>query len=304
MESSFLKGKDLDQNLIPVISLENYEQNYERIAQEIKRACETIGFFYLSNHGLEEQAREAFRYSQQMFTGLTQSQKDQFKITSHSGNRGYCLNAAEELQKGVVDNKEAFNVGKPETDDNQSCWPSDLDLPEQIADFRPKMQSFYDSCHEFVTNRLLNCLAIGLGWEENFFQLNHTEKPHTFRLLHYPPAREASGELSIAAGEHSDYGTITLLFQDQTGGLQVRDLNNDWVNVTPIEGTIVVNIADLLQKWTDGKYVSTKHRVIQKKSSSDRYSMAYFVHPNPKTPVKETTAIEYLLMRLNDTHKY
>lgn len=308
-----LQGKELDLSLIPVISLANYEQNRAQIADQIKNACENSGFLYLQHTGLEDRVQTVFRYSQQMFATLTHDQKRRFAMRETSGNRGYCLNASEELQKGIIDNKEAFNVTNPDTDhivvDNGTYWPSDDDLPEDIKDFKHQVQSFFDACHDFVSQKLLNCLAVGLGWDEDFFQLNHRNKAHTLRLLHYPPPPSSANngddnEYSIAAGEHSDYGTITLLFQDDIGGLQVLNRENDWVNVTPIEGTIVVNIGDLLQKWTDGRYVSTKHRVVQRKTSSDRYSIACFIHPDPDTVVKDMTAIEYLMMRLNATHTY
>lgn len=299
MTTEQLDAREL--GLVPVISLKNYERNTEKITRQIQQACESIGFFYLSDHGMEQEVQQVMDYARIMFSGLTLHQKRKFQMRQDSGNRGYCQNSEEELQKGIVDNKEAFNVNKVETDDGKN-WPSVSDLPDDIKDFQTKIQSFFNSCHDFVSNKVLNCLAMGLGWNSDFFQKNHTEKPHTLRLLHYPPARDRSQQLSIAAGEHSDYGTITLLFQDMVGGLQVRDLKGNWVNVSPIKDTIVVNIADLLQKWTDGRYVSTKHRVVQKNTDKDRYSIAFFVHPNRDTPVKDTTAGEYLDQRLRATH--
>ncbi|MCU4676020.1 hypothetical protein N7931_10275 [Catenovulum sp. 2E275] len=172
-----------------------------------------------------------------------------------------------------------------------------------------------------VADSVLQAFALALNEPINFFVDAHNKHQHTFRLLRYPALPEGY-ELEASqnrAGAHTDYGGITLLFQDAVGGLEVKSRNGGWVQATPIPGTIVINTGDLMQRWTNDVLLSNPHRVKQPEQSirQDRYSIAYFCSPNKDkvisciescqsadNPAKypPVTTSEYMISRLNRTY--
>jgi len=136
---------------------------------------------------------------------------------------------------------------------------------------------------------LLKLFTYSLNLPEDFFDDRLSDQAHTLRFLHYPALDEtcmeqAQLEGQVRAGEHSDYGAITLLFQDNVGGLQVKRSDDQWIEAPCVPGTILVNTGDLMQYWTNNIFLSTRHRVgmpsARHKWGKDRYSIAFFVHPN------------------------
>ena len=129
---------------------------------------------------------------------------------------------------------------------------------------------------------MLKGFALGLDLEDGFF-LKQSDKPLSrASLVYYPSQPDSLGSEQFGVSSHTDFGVLTLLCQDMTGGLQIQDLNGDWFHAPPIEGTIVVNVADLLSRWTGGEYKSTPHRVINS-SGKERISVVLAFDPNPET---------------------
>jgi isopenicillin N synthase-like dioxygenase len=160
-------------------------------------------------------------------------------------------------------------AAKPLQGPNQ--WP---DLPE----FRDTMLA-YAAAMEELGRRLLVLFAKALDLPDDYFARSF-DKPTTFlRLLHYPPQPEASSENQFGSAPHTDYGAITMLAQDDTGGLHVRHRSGDWIAATPIPGTFVVNVGDVMARWTNDRYVSTEHRVLNT-GGGHRYSVPFFFDPN------------------------
>lgn len=136
----------------------------------------------------------------------------------------------------------------------------------------------------------MSAIGMGMGLDETYFDDFVRVGDNTLRLLHYPPVKRQVFEKNkdqVRAGAHSDYGSITLLFQDMRGGLQVQSLDGEWLDVTPIEGTVVVNAGDLLARWSNDTIRSTKHRVVEPPLRGEgvdeypaRYSIAYFGNPD------------------------
>jgi len=161
--------------------------------------------------------------------------------------------------------------------------------------FTRDMQDFFLTLKELHV-RVMRAIALGMGLDERFFDAYTDGGDNTLRLLHYPAARKdvwKKNPHQVRAGEHSDYGSITLLFQDEIGGLEVKSPRGTWVRATPIKDTIVVNAGDLLSRWSNEQIKSTKHRVIQpppREGELDdadegamfaaRYSIAYFCNPD------------------------
>jgi len=248
---------------------------------------------------------------------------------------------------GGGDLKESFEIGKDlspgtrsveEEEGEGNQWPDifDSDDDKEGAAFRTTMREFFLQCQE-LHGALMRAIALGMGLEEGFFDAFVDKADNNLRLLHYPPVRRGvfrdgnSGNrqgqrgrggggdgAQVRAGEHSDYGSVTLLFQDGRGGLQVRPPALDgtsgegegdgkgegegegkkgWVDVRPVEGTVVVNAGDLLARWSNDVIRSTKHRVVEPALNTHakgegegegevgdvypaRYSVAYFCNPN------------------------
>lgn len=200
---------------------------------------------------------------------------------------------AKERQGDGDDLKESFEIGREGEDGCPNNWPPENDdAGFDARDFRETMQEFFEKGKELhrVTMR---GIAIALGLEEGFFDGFVRVGDNTLRLLHYPPvAKRLFKEGRVRAGAHSDYGSVTLLFQDTRGGLQVENPNGKgWMDVGPREGCVVVNAGDLLSRWSNGLVKSTKHRVVEPPlldghgGGGDeiipaRYSVAYFCNPD------------------------
>lgn len=234
-----------------------------------------------------------------------------------------------ELRK-VPDVKESFEMGREDDELTPNIWPPASTIPG----FREFFGSFYQTCYK-VELDILRAIAIGMGLEENFFHGYHQKADNQIRLLHYPPVEEEvlrMGEKERIAA-HTDFGTMTMLFQDDVGGLEVEDIQNPGVyNPAPyIEGAIVVNIGDFLMRWSNDTLRSTMHRVrappivapenqdgsTGPKMSRARYSIPYFVtadrhaeidclpgcygldKPKKYDPI---VSMKYINMRLNATY--
>ncbi|MDB1122653.1 isopenicillin N synthase family dioxygenase [Vibrio algarum] len=194
---------------------------------------------------------------------------------------------------------------------------SELYGPNQYpdsAEFIQTVNQHYQLSLE-VGLKLLKAMAIALGEEEDFFTNSFSYPISVLRLIHYPAQKEATN----GAGAHTDYGCITLLYQDDSGGLQVQNVDGDWIDAVPIAGSLVVNIGDLMQRWTNGIYQSTPHRVTSPISGKTRFSMPFFVEPDFDTPIstlpscitqqtpkvfEDTFAGEWILSRFEQTYTY
>lgn len=222
--------------------------------------------------------------------------------------------------RACPDFKESFEMGREDDELTPNVW-----LPEEILPgFRKFFNHFYETCYDIELS-LLRAIALGMGLSEDFFLHYHTKKDNQVRLLHYPPVEAEllrNGSMERIAA-HSDFGTLTLLFQDEVGGLEVEDIyEKGKYNPAPyIPGTIVVNIGDFLQRWSNDTLKSTLHRVrappLVRGITKARYSIPYFVtadrdktidcipgcysadRPKKYEPIN---AKEYIQMRLNATY--
>ena len=197
---------------------------------------------------------------------------------------------AQRLEQGD-DLKESFEIGREGEPDCPNQWLDDGE--EGALEFKETMLEFHKACKE-VHQVLMRGMAIAMGLGEGFFDGFTRRGDNTLRLLHYPPvpAGGFEGGKRVRAGAHTDYGSLTLLFQDLRGGLQVEPPagggRGPWVDVEPRPGTIVVNAGDLLSRWSNDLVRSTRHRVVEppKKAEEEgkgtpaRYSIAYFCNPD------------------------
>jgi isopenicillin N synthase-like dioxygenase len=291
---------------IPIIDLTAFTNGdtitRQNIIKQIYQACHEIGFMYLQNSGIsKELKKQVFSYSKSFFN-LPLEVKQKQAWSDEFNNTGYVGLERERLNPNKPsDLKEAFNINK------QAAVRIDASI-----------LAFYDSCTE-LANTVLQAYALALQLPEDFFITRHNQQNHTLRLLHYPPLQTPPKPGQVRAGEHSDYGSITLLFQDGIGGLEVQTASGNWIAAPAIPDTVVVNTGDLMQRWTNDIFCSTKHRVMipsDNNVNQSRYSMAFFCHPNDDTEIaclescqKKQSPIyppilagEYLLSRLQATY--
>lgn len=261
---------------IPIIDFVSFSQGrttaQQKVVQEIYRACQEVGFFYLTNHGISQELVDQLLSQSQIFFSLPETVKNQV-ARSHHTNCGYVGFQKEKLNPlNPWDLKEAFNVGL------EAVW-----LPDLIA-FRQAVTQFYELTTQVVAPQLLKAFALALELTPNFFANNHGRN-YFLRLLHYPPVAQIPQPGQLRAGEHSDYGTISLLLQDTVGGLEIQTRRGEWIAAPPIPGTLVVNVGDAMQHWTNNRLRSTPHRVavpLDTKAKISRYSIALFCDPNPE----------------------
>jgi isopenicillin N synthase-like dioxygenase len=186
-------------------------------------------------------------------------------------------------------------------------WPSEA--------FRDTALALYEATLS-AAHRLLNVLAAGLALPTDYFTPLHRGENVTLRFLHYPANLEVKAPTQLGAGAHTDYGSITLLFQD-VGGLEVRDANGEWRFAPPVADAVVINTGDLMERWTNGRFRSTVHRVRPIRGDRARYSIALFVDPDsavevtcipscigPDNPARypAITAGEHLRQKIAATH--
>ena len=247
--------------------------------EEVRTALTERGFMYVREHGIDgELIARAFATSQRFF-GEPRIAKDRFAYSDVDANFGFQGIEAERLDPASLpDLKEAFtmrNVCAAAAQEQQ--WPG--------ADFRAVAVDFHAAALASAY-RLMEMLALSLELPAAFFSTRHQGQNITLRFLHYPAGLTARGHAQLGAGAHTDYGSITLLFQDDVGGLEVRGMDGRWQTAPPIPGTIVVNTGDLMERWTNGRLRSTLHRVRPVRGARDRYSIALFVDPDTDVSVE------------------
>mmetsp|Transcript_14931 Transcript_14931/g.43114 ORF Transcript_14931/g.43114 Transcript_14931/m.43114 type:complete len:548 (-) Transcript_14931:2138-3781(-) len=284
------------------------------VAFEIGQACRQVGFFYIINHGLSSDVvADAMSFSKRFFDLPTSTKMKLDSSKSRSGARGYFALGGEDLnakdgtrdlvaegqgiggtgkKKFQGDWKEGFDCGREISPDDPEChmstmvdgnyWPRE----EAVPGFREAIMNYQMGVRQ-IGNALMEAFAVGLGLPSSFF-VERTQKPMaTLRLLHYPPqTKQDLSDLSkIGCGAHTDYGLATILLQDDVGGLQVRNSADEWVDAPPISGSFVVNIGDMLAMWSNGRYASTVHRVVNM-TGKERYSIPFFLNPDVGTTVE------------------
>jgi len=259
----------------------------ERVASEIGAACWETGFFYVAGHDVpNELMQAAFERSAAFFA--QEDQKKREVIYDASSNRGYVPMKGEALDPSKpADLKKAFNIGLELPADDPEMVEGAMfraaNLWPDTAGFRDTMLAYFSACHD-LGRALHRAFAIDLGLETGFFEDKLDRPMAVLRLLHYPAAEGPSEAGQLGAGEHTDYGCVTLLATDGVGGLEVRTRAGEWIAAPHVPGTFVCNIGDCLMRWTNDIYVSTPHRVVSP-SGRERFSIAFFLDPNPDADI-------------------
>ncbi|KAI5120937.1 hypothetical protein M0805_002917 [Coniferiporia weirii] len=289
---------------IPVIDFARYRKaasstERQATADEIVGAFKEAGFIYLSNHGIPEPVVKNVYEKSADFFRMPYDAKAKLAWEDPRSNRGYVAQGRERvtqskdaaeiaaLRAKAPDAKETMEIGRDWDAVWKNQWPQEADCPG----FKDTMLQFFQTCHELHVF-VMSSIALGLGLGESFFDSKINDQYHNLRLLSYPPIKTEilQKEGRARAGAHSDYGTLTLLFQDSVGGLEVQNPHTGAFQAAPpIPGTIVINVGDLLSRWSNDILRSTLHRVVappaRQISASEqitpaRQSIAFFCNPN------------------------
>ena len=256
------------------------QEKLQAAARDVHESLSHDGFMLLRNAGINQSLlADAFQQSK-FFFSLSTEEKENFLYGSAAENFGYQGLEKESLNPVAdrADYKEAFTMRNLRVyGDQDGKWPS--------MEFRRVMIDFYNNCFQTVAS-LQKLLAITAGVEADYFRDCHSGENVTLRLLHYPVGPTVSEKVEQwGAGAHTDYGMLTLLFQDEIGGLEVLNQGGGWLKLSTDSDEVVVNTGDLMQHWSNGQYPSTLHRV-RSPITRDRYSIAFFSDPDSATEIE------------------
>jgi isopenicillin N synthase-like dioxygenase len=255
--------------VIPVIDLA--AEPADALAHRIDAALAGPGFFAITGHGVPAAVIDAAFDAAHRFFALAEGHKRRWHIDASPAHRGFDPIGWQSLDVGQPpDVKESFYLGVEAHGANQ--WPDEARVPG----FRAACTA-YSLAMDALACRLMGLFEVALGLAPGHFDAVMRAPICTTRLLHYPPqpAQVAPGQ--IGCGAHTDWGALTLLAQDAAGGLQVQRADGAWLDVAPLPGAFVVNAGDMMPRWTNDRWSSTMHRVINRHSGCDRWSIAYFL---------------------------
>lgn len=249
-------------------------------ASQLDAVCREHGFFYVTGHGVSPWLRQQVFEQARAFFALPDDVKRRWHIERSGIQRGYDPVGWQSLDPGrPADLKESFylgvdrdrqdplvRAGVPNQGPNQ--WPSESLVPG----FQTTTQAYADAL-QALSRQLMSLLASALGLADGYFESCLRDPMPVLRLLHYPARHGGLAQGQIGSGAHTDWGSLTLLAQDEVGGLQIH-LGGAWLDAPFVPDSFVVNLGDLMARWTNDRWRSTLHRVLP--PARDRYSLAYF----------------------------
>lgn len=279
--------------IIDLAPLQAGEAGLRQVAQRIDEVYSVFGFGYLANHGLPSPLiNELFQASAQ-FHALPREAKLAIEINEF--HRGFMpINTSTDTTTKLAkvtkpQQSESFMMMHELPDDDPQVlagtflagpnqWPADL------PDFKSTVRAYHAALSD-LSRQLIRAVAVALNASPDSL-LPHFACPTTFlRLLYYPPQPPQSPDDLYGSSPHTDYGFITLLLQDEVGGLQVRAPAGDWIDAPPIPGMMLMNVGDMLHRWSNGRLLSTPHRVINR-SGQARYSCPFFFDPDLRSAIE------------------
>lgn len=301
---------------IPTLDIGRFDSDPDAFVQELGDAYRQWGFAGIVNHGVDPTIIHNAMSAAEQFFALPQDTKKQYFL-NNGGARGYTPFGIE-VAKGAshVDLKEFWHVGRefqgepPRPQLLANVWP------REQPEFRTALLALYNALDQ-LAGRILSAMALFLGEPSDYFNDKVDVGNSILRALHYPPV-PADSAGSVRAAQHEDINLITLLVGSEQAGLEVLSKTGDWVPISMIEGTIICNVGDMLQRLTNHVLPSTTHRVVNPEgdaSQYSRYSMPFFMHPNPEVSLEALpqcvtdenpkrdpaiTANEYLMERLRE----
>ncbi|MCC5779019.1 isopenicillin N synthase family oxygenase [Nitratireductor sp. B36] len=315
---------------IPVLDVSGLydgdEEAVRAVASSLRGYLENIGFLYIVGHPIPQSDIEAVREASKQFFALSEDEKLKLRIDKNF--RGYLPFAGSTIVTSSVaavskpnQSESIFFMHEVDANDPRALAEKPLQGPNQwpdvalLPEFRETIERYVEQM-SMLARKMVAAISISLGLSPD--ELNaHFEDPTTFlRLLHYPTQKAEEGLFGSAP--HTDYGFITLLAQDDVGGLEVKNKAGDWVPAPPIPNSFVMNVGDILARWSNDVFVSTPHRVINR-SGRERYSQPFFFDPSMEALIEALPACvaegatpkyepvlygDYLMERIDKNYHY
>ena len=281
--------------MIPVIDLEQVTEgsadDRRTVAEEIDRACRDVGFFTVVGHGVGHETIEALRREALAFFDLPLADRLAVAMPEPGYPYGYSPLEAEALNRSIggaaaPDVKETFNIGpidppprpleQMDDPDERAVYSPNL-WPAALPSLQPAAARYYRAMSR-LAGHLMEGFALALDLPGDTFELVIDEHASALRLAHYPALDAGLTEGRFRAGAHTDYGTLTVLWTDGEPGLQVLT-GDGWIDVEPVDGGLIVNLGDLMARWTNDRWRSTMHRVVPT-GGGRRLSIPFFHNAN------------------------
>ena len=279
----------------PIVDIEKYfnsnkieKDNY---SQEVDAICQNSGFLAIKNHGIEQSVIDGIWNATERFFLLSDNKKNELKAPFDGYPYGYLGPGKEALaaSQGMntpPDLKESFNGGPiltpaniTDSDALSFCY-ADTIWPNSPVEFKSAWIAYYQQM-EILASKIMQLFATALRLEEKFFDPYIDQPISALRALNYPTQKKLPEIGQLRAGAHSDYGSLTILLPEENSvGLEILTLSGQWELVPAIPNTFIINIGDLMARWTNDRWISTLHRVVNKGSTNKRQSLAYFHQPN------------------------
>ncbi len=282
--------------MIPVVDLGGFADGSraQRVAigTDIDSACREVGFFSVVGHGVDVEVIDELHRVALAFFDLPLAQRLAVAMPEPGYPYGYGALQAEALNRSLgggapPDLKETFNVGpidppprpleEMDDPDERAVYAPNL-WPPALPELRPAVEAYYRSMAG-LSARLMEAFAVALDLRDDAFAGQIDRHASALRLAHYPDIGAERPSGALRAGAHTDYGTLTLLWTDGVPGLQVEASDGAWVDVDPLDGGLIVNLGDLMQRWTNDRWRSTMHRVVPS-GSGRRLSIPFFHNAN------------------------
>ena len=289
-----LGAKHLAYDDIPVIDIAGLFSDDRRdrlkVAEAVGDACRNVGFFYIRNHRVPPPLIDGADEAVRAFFDLPIEEKMKLDIAKVQRHRGFvAMGALYADPTAEPDLQEGYEISLELGEDDPDYLAGNIMYgpnlwPDCLPSFRPAVYGYFERVLD-LGHLLFRAFALALQLEEDFFE-DKIDKPMAqLRLIYYPPRQGVIDPKRIGIGPHTDYECFTILWQSDAEGLQVADRAGAWVEAPPIPGTFVVNIGDMMMRWTNGLFASTPHRVINTARRA-RYSMPFFFGANYDTVVR------------------
>ena len=280
-------SRRLDFTEIPVIDIAELVagNDHQATIDSLGAACRDIGFVYIQNHGVSQNLIDDFLAASREFFARPISEKKTVVLDERL--RGYLplrYRSYEGEDNAATSNQEGYWMGidRPLNPQNKLDGPNVW--PENAEALRNAMEAYYEAANA-LSSVLQRAFSVALGQEADFLPKLLNPVQALLKVNHYPPQENPTTVSNIGVVPHSDEGAFTLLWQDENGGLEIESKSGEWVEAPPIPGTIVVNLGNAMQIWTNGEFSSTPHRVINR-SGTDRYSIPFFAYARWDAPIK------------------
>ncbi|HMA98699.1 MAG TPA: 2-oxoglutarate and iron-dependent oxygenase domain-containing protein [Wenzhouxiangella sp.] len=269
---------------IPVLSMSDFDGQKGDFTDRIGQGWRDFGFVAVRDHGIDDEVIEQAYSVFKAFFALPEETKQALRLPNKGGARGYTGFGVEQAKDhGVPDLKEFWHVGRETHGENlhpdillPNLWPTGVEA------FRKSALGLYEALDELGA-RLLSALALDLELPADWFADKIDRGNSILRAIHYPPI-DSAPEGAVRAARHEDINLITLLIGSREQGLEILTREGQWIPVTTLPGSIVVNVGDMLQRLTNHVYPSTTHQVVNPPGAAarqSRYSIPFFLHPNP-----------------------